>query len=325
MKKHILLFAIIVSCISCGKKNDATNNNQNSNSTCTTPIALTKLNTMQLFPASYSLNQDISAAATDPNSDSIIAVLGATGLHPDFGTGINGIPFTLVCGSQAKVAITFRANSYDGNYGSESDPGPYPIPATAPIEGNGVGDSHVLVCDVENNILYELYNASKDPSDNGWQASSGAVFNLNAIPGRPAGYTSADAAGLAILPYLVRYDEVASGAISHAIRFTISKPHTYNGYVSPANHKVSGSGALGFSLPMGAHLRLKKNVDISGFSATNQVILAAMKKYGIVVADIGSDMYITGAPDDRWDDSDLHNLNKITAADFEVLQMGAIH
>ncbi len=331
MKKYFWLSIILLASISCSKKaadntaSSTTNSSTTGSSNCTMPLALSKLNSVQMFPSNYALNQDISSASVDPSSSAIISNLGSTGLHPDFGS-IYGIPFTLVCGSQPKVSITYRKNSYDGNYGDQSDPGPYPIPATAPIEGGGgSGDSHVLVCDVENNKLYELYNASKNTSDNGWSASAGVIFDLTTSPNRPAGYTSADAAGLAILPCLVRYDEVASGKINHAVRFTISRQNTYAGYVSPANHLVSGTGSLGSSLPMGARLRLKAGVDISGFSATNQVILTAMKKFGIVVADIGSNMYITGAPDSRWDDSDLHNLKNITSSDFEVITMGTIH
>jgi hypothetical protein len=182
-----------------------------------------------------------------------------------------------------------------------------------------------LVCDIENKILYELYNASKNTTDNGWGASCGAVFNLNAEPNRTAGYTSADAAGLPIMPWLIRYDEVATGKINHAIRFTLSKANVLAGYVDPAKHKVTGTGAAGSSLPMGARLRLKASVDISSYSVTNQVILNAMKKYGIVLADIGSNMYITGAIDSRWDDNDLHKLNGITADKFEVVMMGTLH
>ena len=343
--KKILFLAVLLSIgISCSKKADTTGSSTtsstsgttsttsatsttsttNSTSACTMPLTLSKLNSIQLFPSSYALNQDISSASVDANSSTIISALGNKPLHNDFGTQY-GIPFTLVCGSQPKVPITYRSNTYDGNYGSESDAGPFPIPATAPIEGAGNGDSHVLVCDVENSLLYELYNSSKNSNDNGWSASCGVVFDLKNIPNRPTGYTSADASGFAILPWLVRYDEVASGEIKHAIRFTVTKSHTYAGYVDPANHKVSGTGSLGASLPMGARLRLKSNVDISGYSASNQVILKAMKKYGIVLADIGSDMYITGAPDSRWDDDDLHKINGINSSDFEVIKMGTVH
>ena len=335
MKKYFWLSIILLAGISCSKKstdnasssttNSSTTSTTSTTSNCSTPLALSRLNSVQMFPSSYALNQDISSASVDPSSAAIISNLGGIGLHPDFGS-VYGIPFVLVCGSQPKVPITYRRNSYDDNYGDQSDPGPYPIPATAPIEGGGgSGDSHVLVCDVENNKLYELYNASKNTSDNGWSASAGVIFDLTTSPNRPAGYTSADAAGLAILPCLVRYDEVASGKINHAVRFTIAKANTYAGYVSPANHLVRGTGSLGSSLPMGARLRLKANVDISSFSKTNQVILTAMKQYGIVVADIGSNMYITGAPDSRWDDSDLHNLKNISSDNFEVISLGTIH
>lgn len=249
------------------------------------------------------------------------------GLHADFGSGTwngapIGIPFSVVCGSQAKVSIVYRANAYDGNYGDESDPGPFPVPLNAPIEGNGEGDSHVLTVDFDNGILYELYNASR--TANGWEASSGAVFNLKNPTQRPAGWTSADASGMAILPLLVRYEEVKSGQIDHAIRFTLSKSKVLAGYVSPASHKVNGSGAEGFSLPMGARLRLKSSFDISLYPKEAQTILTAMKKYGLILADIGSDMFISGAPDERWDNDMLRTLKAVTADNFEVIELGSI-
>jgi hypothetical protein len=280
-----------------------------------------------IFPSDNLLNADISGSSVDPNSAAIISSIGSVGLHPDFGSGLYnnapiGIPFVCVCGNQPKVSITFRANAYDGNYGSESDKGPYPMPADAPIEGNGNGDSHVIVADVDNKLLYELYNAGKNGTS--WEASCGAIFDLKTNAYRPAGYTSADAAGLPILPCLTRYDEVASGTIDHALRFTLSKSHVLYGYIDPARHKVTGSGSSGSALPMGARMRLKASFDISSFSKNNKVILTAMKKYGLILADIGSNMFISGAPDERWDNNDLNALKTIKAGDFEVVTIGTV-
>jgi len=283
---------------------------------------------IQKFLPDNPLNTDISSAPLDPNSAAIIAAIGAVSLHPDFGSGLYnnapiGIPFSTVCGNQAKVAITYRANSYDGNYGNESDAGPFPIPDNAVIEGNGNGDSHVLVCDIENKKLYELYNASKNTGA-GWSASCGAMFDLSTNFYRTEGWTSADASGMPILPYLIRYDEVASGTINHALRFTLSKAHVFKGYTLPASHKVNGTGLSGKSLPMGARMRLKASFDISSYSALNKTLLTAMKKYGLIVADIGSDLFITGAPDERWNNNDLNLLKSIKTADFEVVQIGIV-
>lgn len=326
MKKIIPFVFVFFVLISCSKKSstDPINNPV----ACSNPTRA-DLEKIQIFPATHPLNTDISAAGLDANSASIIAAIGSVGLHPDFGSGLwqgapIGIPFSVVCANQTKVPITFRANGYDGNYGNESEPGPYPVPLTAAIEGNGIGDSHVLTVDIENGKLYELYNAGISPIDLGWEASCGAVFDLNSITYRPAGWTSADAAGLPILPCLIRYDEVASGKIDHCLRFTLSKPKVYNGYVEPARHKVSGTGTLGSSLPMGARLRLKASFNISTYPANIQVILKAMKSYGLILADIGSDMFITGAPDLRWNDTELQTLKNIKATDFEVVQIGTI-
>jgi len=330
MKSKVLYVLLILLSVACTKSatNTTSSNNNNNNSTCKQPIAPSRLDSIEIFPKNYPLNTDISDSAVDPNSPAIIAAIGSYGIHCDFGSGLYngvpiGIPFMLVCGDQAKVPITFRANSYDGNYGDQSDSGPYPIPDNAPIEGNGTGDSHVLVCNVQNDILYELYNASKNTGP-GWSASSGAIFDLSKDYYRPDGWTSCDAAGLPILPCLVRYDEMASGKITHAIRFTLSKSHVYNGYVNPARHKVSGTGAQGASLPMGGRIRLKASFDITGYSKNMQVILQAMKTYGLILADIGSDMYVGGAPDSLWDNNDLATLKAIKNTDFEVVKLGTI-
>lgn len=287
-----------------------------------------KLEDIDIFPSDNPLNKNISQDPVDSRSDAIIALIGSPGLKADFGSGLwegapIGIPFILVCDSQPDIQVTFRGNDYDDNYGNESDPGPYPIPLTAPVEGNGAGDSHVLAVDIDNKILYELYNAST--GNNVWEASGGATWDLKINDTRPPGWTSADAAGLPILPLLIRYEEVATGTIDHAIRFTLSKSKVMRGYTSPASHKVSGTNNdTSAPTPMGLRLRLKSGFDISGFSEPNQVILNAMKNYGLILTDIGSDLYITGAPDDRWDNDDLNELKSVKATDFEVVQIGDI-
>ncbi len=282
------------------------------------------LNSFRPFPASNAWNQDISTAAVDPNSSAIINFIGSSvGLHPDFGAGTYagstiGIPYTVVNGSQKLVDINFTA------YGSESDPGPMPIPANAAIEGDpnpGNGDRHLLVLDNANCFLYELYNSHVN-TDGSWNADSAAVWDLQDGEQRPWTWTSADAAGLPIFPGLVRYDEVASGSIQHAIRFTL--PQSFAAMVPPASHWAANSISPS-APPMGMRLRLKASFDISSFSTNIQVILNAMKHYGLIMADNGSAMYISGAPDDRWDNNDLHNLSQVPASAFEVVQMSPIY
>lgn len=276
----------------------------------------------QVFPGDNPWNQDISAAPVHPNSANFIASIGlATGLHPDFGTvwngAPNGIPYVTVGAGQALVPITFTA------YGDESDPGPYPVPADAPIEGgpNGSGDRHVLVVDTAGRRLYELYRAFPDGSG-GWRCDSGAVFDLATNALRPAGWTSADAAGLPVFPGLVRYDEaVTAGAIHHALRFTVSQ--SQRGYVSPARHFASSSTDPNRP-PMGLRVRLKAAVDISGFPAEVRAILTALKRYGMFVADNGSNWYVSGAPDSRWNDANLATLSAIKGSDFEAVDTGPI-
>lgn len=277
---------------------------------------------MQIFPADNAWNQDISTLPIDPLSTAIIAQFSTTGLHPDFGSGTwngapIGIPFVAVCGNQAGIAVRYRSNAYDGNYGDESDPGPFPLPLNAPIEGNGAGDAHVIAVDIENKKLYELYNANVNGGQ--WEASSGAIFDLSSNKTRPAGWTSADAAGLPIFPGLVRYEEVAKGIIDHAIRFTLVKSLVQPAYIAPASHKVNGTGGVN-GLPFGARLRLKKNFDITSYPSTIQVILTAMKKYGIMLADIGSNLYITGSPDERWNNDELRLLGNVKGSDWEVVK-----
>lgn len=282
------------------------------------------LNGFRPFPSTDAWNQDISTTPVDPNSAAIINFIGPSiGLHPDFGSGLYsgssiGIPYIVVDGSQAMVNVNFIA------YGSESDPGPMPIPAHAPIEGYpnpGSGDRHVLVLDNANCFLYELYNSQAN-NDGSWNADSAAVWDLLNDNQRPWTWTSADAAGLSIFAGLVRYDEVAAGSIAHALRFTL--PQTSAAFIPPATHWAATSTAQS-APPMGMRLRLRASYDISQFSANAQVILTAMKQYGLILADNGSAMYVSGAPDDRWDNDDLHNLSQVPASAFDVVQMSPIY
>jgi hypothetical protein len=253
----------------------------------------------------------------------MITFIGAgISVHPDFGAGFYqgqsiGIPYLVVGSQQGPVDINFTA------YGDESDPGPMPIPVTALIEGYpipGNGDRHVLVLDNSNCWLYELYSAF--PASTSWNAGSAAVWDLTADQNRPNTWTSADAAGLPIFPGLARYDEVAAGQINHALRFTLHSSRA--AFVPPASHWAANS-TNSLAAPMGMRLRLKASFDISQFSAANQVILKALKQYGMIMADNGSAMYISGAPDDRWDNNDLHQLSSVTANDFEVVLMNPIY
>jgi hypothetical protein len=272
------------------------------------------------FPADNPWNTPVDTLPVDPNSDALISSIGRnTGLHPDFGANWNGgpfgIPYVIVEGGIEQVPVSF-------DYDNESDPGPYPIPNNAPVEGGlrSRGDRHVLVIDQDNWMLYELFAAY--PSSSGWDAGSGAIFDLNCNAVRPAGWTSADAAGLPIFPGLVRYDEVVEqGAINHALRFTVSQSR--KGYVWPARHYASDNTSVDLP-PMGMRVRLKAGFDISGFPANVQVILQALKTYGMIVADNGSNWYISGAPDARWDDDELHSLGQVTGDDFEVVLMGPV-
>ena len=314
----IFFFCFTVTIASCSKKNvledKVVNPPGGGGTTCT--ATKTAAENIQIFPADNPWNKDIDAAAVDPYNTQIIAGIAAPVIKADFGSGLwqgapIGIPYLVVCGSQPKVAINYT------DYGNESDPGPFPIPVTAPIEGNGVGDAHVIAVDIENKMLYELFYSRVN--GNHWDASSGAVFNLSSNQLRPDTWTSADAAGLPIFPGLVRYDEIVKGEIDHPIRFTLTSNNVKPAYISPARHKVNSTGSQ-YSLPFGARIRLKANFDISGYSATNQIILRAMKKYGLILADIGSNLYISGAPDERWNNDDLRKLGQIHGSDFEVVK-----
>jgi hypothetical protein len=277
----------------------------------------------RVFPADNAWNQDISGLPVDPNSSNLIASIGLnTSLHPDFGTvwagAPNGIPYVVVSGAQPKVPITFTA------YGDESDAGPYPVPPDAPIEGgtSGTGDRHVIVIDRDNWKLYELFSAYPVNGGASWRAAGGAVFDLNSNALRPAGWTSADAAGLPIFPGLVRYDEVfEQREITHALRFTAQL--TRRAYVYPARHFASSNTNPNLP-PMGMRVRLKASFDVSRFSPAMQVILTALKKYGMILADNGSNWYISGSPDPRWNDDELNTLKGVKGSDFEVVQMGTI-
>jgi hypothetical protein len=269
------------------------------------------------FPDDNAWNADVSKSSVDPSSATLIASCGLRNLHPDFGTvwdgAPNGIPYVVVNSSQPRVPVTF-------DYDDESDSGPYPIPANAPIEGgsNSSGDRHVLIVDVDAWKLYELYDAHPINGGTSWHAGSGAVFDLSSNALRPAGWTSADAAGLPIFPGLVRYDEaVEKHSIQHALRFTC--PRTRRAYLAPARHFASSDTSS--KLPaMGMRVRLRADYDTTNFSPSVRTILRAMMKYGMLVADNGSGWYVSGAPDPRWDDSDLATLARVPSIAFEVVR-----
>ena len=285
---------------------------------------LTSLNGFVPFPSSSLWNTDISSAPVDPNSANYINYIGSTvTLHPDFGSGeyhsqTIGIPYQIVAGTQPKVTVTL------GLYASESDPGPEPIPSNALIEGYpkpGNGDRHVLVLEKDGCWLYELFHGAVSKSGQ-WSADSTAIWDMTINEQRPYTWTSADAAGLPVFVGLARYDEVATGAIKHALRFTI--PTTQEAFVLPATHWASTTTNPN-APPMGLRLRLKASFDISTFPADDQVILTALKKYGMILADNGSAIFISGAPDSRWNNTDLNLLKGITASSFEVAQAGTVY
>ena len=303
------LFFLLCCCSKIGIANPLSNK---------TPLALAGCN---LFPFDNIWNVPVDTLPVDPNSSAYINTIGSdVHVHPDFGSGQweggpIGIPYVDVAGSQAKVGVTF-------DYDDESDPGPYPIPPDAPIEGgpNGDGDRHVLVMDRDNCMLYELFHAF--PQSNGtWHAGSGAIYDLSSYALRPDGWTSADAAGLPILPGLVRYDEVVSGNINHALRFTADQ--TQRAYVWPGRHHASSLTGLQYP-PMGQRFRLKAGFDIIPFSPQVQVILRALKRYGMMLADNGSSWYISGVPDERWDNNVLRELRELHGSDFEAVDISSL-
>lgn len=278
-----------------------------------------------ILPPNNVWNRDISTLPVHAMSDAWIATIGAAApLHPDFGAPYHGrasgIPYVNVGATQPLVPVSFT-------YADESDPGPYPIPPLVPVEGGGPapskgrGDAHVLLVQEGTCLLYETFASKPLRKGASWSLGSGAVYDLGSNALRPDGFTSADAAGLPILPGLVRRDEVAAGAIDHALRFTA--PATQRAYVWPARHHASSITDPSYP-PMGIRVRLKASVDISGFSPVNQVILTALKKYGMFLADNGSPWFVSGAPDGRWNDDELHALTQLHGEDFEVVDESSL-
>jgi hypothetical protein len=273
-----------------------------------------------IFPAEDPWNQRVDGLPVAADSARMIASIGlSTPVHPDFGTvwngAPNGIPFLVVSNRARRVPVRFQ-------YAGESDRGPYPIPAGAPIEGGrgSTGDRHVIVINRDTCTDYELFAAYPHRHGAYWTAGSGAIFNLRSDHLRPAGWTSADAAGLPILPGLARYDEVARGSIDHALRFTASC--TAPRYVYPARHEASTCS--GFYPPMGLRVRLKANVDISHLPYQARIVAEALKRYGMILADNGSPWYISGAPNPRWNNDALHQLGRLTGSDFEVVDTSSL-
>lgn len=270
-----------------------------------------------VFPADNSFNKRVDRLPVAASSVKIIARIGLSDpVHPDFGTvsdgAPNGIPYAVVDARVRKVPVSFT-------YASESDRGPYPLSPHVPIEGGprATGDRHVIVVDRSTCTDYELYDAHPRDQGTRWTAGSGAIFHLRSDRLRPAGWTSADAAGLPILPGLARYDEVRTGAIDHALRFTA--PCTAPHYISPARHEA-GTCSQPDAPPMGLRVRLKGSVDISGLPSQARVVATALKRYGMILADNGSPWYISGAPDRRWNDDALHALGRLSGRDFQVVR-----
>jgi hypothetical protein len=274
-----------------------------------------------IFPATNQWNDRVDTLPVAANSAQLIASIGlTTGLHPDFGSGLYdgepiGIPFDVVSKATPRSKVAF-------DYADESDKGPYPIPKTVHIEGGNAstGDRHAILIDRDSCKLYELY-ALYPTAAGGWKAGSGAIWNLRSNALRPAGWTSADAAGLPIFPGLARYDEVARGVIDHALRFTAAQ--TRRAYVYPARHFASSSNDPALP-PMGLRVRLKASVDISGFPRQARIVLQALKTYGMILADNGSNWYISGAPSPHWSNDALHTLGQITGSDFEVVDTSSL-
>jgi hypothetical protein len=274
-----------------------------------TPTPAPKASPCGILPSSNVWNRDISKLPVASNSAAMVAAIGSIDyLHPDFDAIGDGIPYNVVTSSTPTYKVSFQ-------YGRESDPGPYPIPASPKIEKGS--DRHLISLDLSRCKLWELYDARKSGSK--WTAGSGAVFDLRSNALRPAGWTSADAAGLPIYPGLVRYSEVLTGAITHAIRFTA--PHTC-GYIYPARHLTAAKCSN--LPPMGLRVRLKASVSISSYGAKARIVLTALKKYGMILADNGSPWYISGAPDTRWNDDEFHQIQRLTGRDFEVVNTSSL-
>jgi hypothetical protein len=274
-----------------------------------------------VFPTTNPWNQRVDTLPVAPNSDAIISSIGRDrGLHADFGSGLwdggpIGIPITVVGAGQKKSRVAF-------DYGDESDRGPYPIPRNVAIEGGrrSDGDRHAIIVDRSTCKLYELY--ALYPRGTGWKAGSGAIWSLNSNRLRPSGWTSADAAGLPILPGLARFSDFRRGAIDHALRFTVSR--TRKAFVYPARHYASDLTDPSLP-PMGLRVRLKASFDTRPFPPQARVVLEALKRYGMIVADNGSDWYISGAPDPRWSNDQLHTLGRVTGNNFEVVDTSSLH
>jgi hypothetical protein len=263
-----------------------------------------------VFPASNPWNKRVDRLPVAADSSRLIATIGAgTGLHPDFGTGTIGIPYAIVSHSTPHVRVRF-------DYADESDRGPYPIPARVPIEAGS--DRHILLVDRDACRLFELFAAEKQ-SNGSWHAGAGAIWNLRSNHVRPAGWTSADAAGLPILPGLARYNEVHAGAIRHALRFTV--PRTRRAYIYPARHFASSNPDPSLP-PMGLRVRLRPDFDVSGFPRQARIVLVALKRYGMILADNGSPWYVTGAPSPHWNNDDLHSLGRVHGSDLQVVDTG---
>jgi len=276
------------------------------------PTPIPPLSACPIFPANDVWNQRVDRLPVDPRSATFIAAIGLSArLHPDFSNaGRYGIPFNVVGTSTPRSKVAFQ-------YASESDHVAYPIPSSPRIEGGS--DRHLLMVDTNACRLYELYDAVHRAS--GWTAGSGATWNLRSNALRPDGWTSADAAGLPIFPGLVRADQVLAGGILHALRFTA--PRTCAGHIAPARHDA-GFGSCAVQPPMGLRVRLKASVDLTGFGPQARTVLVALQRYGMILADNGSPWYVTGAPDGRWNDDDLHALGRITGADLEVVDTSSI-
>jgi hypothetical protein len=276
----------------------------------------------RIFPRNNPWNQRVDKLPVARNSDTIVSSIGVSkGMHADFGSGKYnggpiGIPYTTVGAGQHKVHVSF-------DYSDESDKGPYPIPPGAPIEGGrgSSGDRHVIVVDRSKCKLYELYAAYPQGGGKTWHAGSGAIWSLRSNHLRPKTWTSADAAGLPILPGLARYAEVKRGVINHALRFTVSR--TRNKFVYPARHQASSSSDPSLP-PMGLRLRLKKSFPVSRYPKQSRVVLRALQRYGMIVADNGSDWYVSGAPSPGWNNDDLHSLGGVTGRNFEVVDTSSL-
>jgi hypothetical protein len=270
-----------------------------------------------IFPPDHIWNTRVDSLPVDSQSADYIRTIGSTAyLHADFGSGMYqgnpiGIPYNIVNGSQEKKTVKFE-------YTDESDAGPYPLPDNPLIEGGS--DHHMLIIDRDAKILYELYAAEKQ-IDGSWAAGSGAVFNLSGYSLRPSGWTSADAAGLAILPGLVRYNEVNAGEINHALRFTA--PSTRRGYIWPARHYASSNTDPAYP-PMGQRFRLRPSFNTSGYPYQAQIVLESLKKYGMILSDNGAPWYITGVPDEHWNNDALHTLHQVKGSDFEAVDSSSL-